>query len=140
MNRVERAEVWEWIEKKLEGWMGLKVNRDKTKVLNLMEDGTSLDFLGYTFRRATNWQKANHRYWRIEPSAVSLKRERERLRQLTSKAKGYTPLPKLLAGLNRHLIGWANYYKYGHSKAALRDINWYVQTRLYYHLRSPLCL
>jgi RNA-directed DNA polymerase len=42
-----------WIEDKLEAWMGLEINRDKTRVINL-EAGASLDFLGYTFR----WDRA----------------------------------------------------------------------------------
>lgn len=136
MIQDERTDAWEWIEGKLEDWMGLKVNRDKTRVVNLMEDGTKLDFLGYTFRRAKNWQKGNYRYCRVEPSIESLRREREKLRQMTGKGKGYLPLPRLVAGVNQHLTGWANYFRYGHSKEAFRKINWYVQTRMYYHLRS----
>ena len=39
-----------WIESKLEGWLGLEINREKTRVVNLKEEGASLDFLGFTFR------------------------------------------------------------------------------------------
>jgi RNA-directed DNA polymerase len=39
-----------WIEGKLEGWLGLQINREKTRVLDLRQPGQSLDFLGYTFR------------------------------------------------------------------------------------------
>ena len=39
-----------FIETKLEGWMGLKINREKTRIVKLREAGASLDFLGYTFR------------------------------------------------------------------------------------------
>ena len=40
----------DWIESKLEGWFGLEINREKTRVVDLQEEGASLDFLGYTFR------------------------------------------------------------------------------------------
>jgi len=39
-----------WMEGKLEGWLGLQINREKTRIVNLRTPGQSLDFLGYTFR------------------------------------------------------------------------------------------
>ena len=44
------SELVDFMESKLEGWMGLKINREKTRVVNLREGKSSLDFLGYTFR------------------------------------------------------------------------------------------
>ena len=32
-----------WIESKLEGWMGLEINRDKTRVIDLKQTGAKLD-------------------------------------------------------------------------------------------------
>ena len=136
MARYQGQELTGFIEAKLEGWMGLKINREKTKIVNLRTAGTRLDFLGYTFRRAKNWRSGNQEYWRVEPSAKALKREREKLRQMTGRGKGNIPLPVLVENLNRHLIGWANYFSYGHSKTAFRRMNWYVQIRMYYHLRG----
>ena len=135
MARYQGPELVRWIETKLEEWMGLTINREKTRVVNLPETGTSLDFLGYTFRRARNWRQDNKPYWRAEPSKKALLREQEKLRQATGKGMGHKPLPVLIAELNRHLKGWANYYSFGHPKVAYRKINWYVQTRLYYHLK-----
>ena len=40
----------ELIESRLEGKFQLEINREKTRVVNLREEGASLDFLGYTFR------------------------------------------------------------------------------------------
>ena len=39
-----------FIEAKLESWMGLEINREKTRVVDLKQKGASLDFLGFTFR------------------------------------------------------------------------------------------
>ena len=50
MARYQSKEMVAYIETKLEDWMGLKINREKTRIVNLAEAGTSLDFLGYTFR------------------------------------------------------------------------------------------
>ena len=39
-----------FIETKLESWMGLEINREKTQVIDLKQKGARLDFLGFTFR------------------------------------------------------------------------------------------
>lgn len=39
-----------FIEKRLESGLGLEINREKTRVVDLKEEGVSLDFPGYTFR------------------------------------------------------------------------------------------
>ena len=43
------SETVEFIESRLEGKFQLEINRDKTQVVNLREQGASLNFLGYTF-------------------------------------------------------------------------------------------
>lgn len=135
MARYQGPKLVEWIETKLENWMGLKINREKTKVVNLSEPDTKMDFLGYTFSYRQS-RKGNSYYWRLEPSRKAMKQEREQLREMMSKGKGYKPLPELIMELNRHLLGWKNYFSYGQCQTAYRNINWYVQTRLYYHLRG----
>src|ERR1039457_6353420 len=44
------SETIEFIESRLEGKFQLEINREKTRVVDLREEGASLDFLGYTFR------------------------------------------------------------------------------------------
>ena len=34
----------------IEGWMGLEINRNKTRVIDLKQQGEKLNFLGYMFR------------------------------------------------------------------------------------------
>lgn len=124
-----------WTEYTLEDWMGLTLNRDKTQVINLREEGAELDFLGYTFRYDCDRHGGTHRYLNLEPSKASLAREREQLRELLNKRQSHTPLPQLIARCNRHLEGWANYYRLGYPRKAYRHINHYVRQRLSGHLR-----
>jgi RNA-directed DNA polymerase len=51
-----------FIESTLETWLGLKINREKTRVLKLGEAKASLDFLGYTFRYDRDLRGRPHRY------------------------------------------------------------------------------
>jgi RNA-directed DNA polymerase len=124
-----------WMEGKLEGWLGLQINREKTRIVNLRTSGQSLDFLGYTFRYDRDRQGRPQRYWNLEPSAQTMEREREALRRKINSHQSHTPLPELIEQVNRHLRGWSNYFKLGYPRKAFRHINRFVRQRLGRHLR-----
>jgi RNA-directed DNA polymerase len=135
MARYQGKELVGFIETKLEDWLELTINREKTRIVDLKEEGVSLDFLGYTFRYERDLHGRAQKYLNVQPSKKALKRERERLRQMTSKEMSYKPLPDMVAELNRHLRGWANYFSFGYPRVAHREINRYVRNRLVVHLR-----
>ena len=125
----------DWIEGKLEGWLGLQINREKTRTLDLRHPGASLDFLGYTFRYDRDRLGRNKRYWNLMPSRQALARERAVLHEKLGLNRCHLPLPDLITELNRHLRGWAKYFSLGYPRQALRDINAYVLRRLAQHLK-----
>ncbi len=126
-------ELRAWIERTLEVRMGLEVNREKTQVVRLRWEGGSVDFLGFTCRFVPGRRGGRH-YVTVAPSRKALARERATLRALTSPRMCWQPIPALIRTLNRHLAGWANYFRVGQSRAAFRAINFAVQTRLRAHL------
>lgn len=128
------SESLAWIEHRLEGQMGLVINREKTRVVNLREPKASLNFLGYTFRYKQQRGFPRGRL-RAEASAQSLQRERGRLRDMIQTAHSSLPLPELLIRVNRQMQGWGQYFRYGDCSVPFRHINYYVQQRLYRHLR-----
>jgi len=134
LARYQGQRLTDWIAERVENWLGLVLNREKTRTVDLREAGGSLDFLGFTFRLADDMYGRNRRYVRVCPSAKSLARERERLRELTSPRLNYQPLERVVAGLNRHLVGWANYFSFGHPRVAFGKVNWFVNCRLTRHL------
>jgi RNA-directed DNA polymerase len=133
--RYQGSQLREFIETKLETWMGLEINRDKTRVIDLNEEGASLDFLGFTFRFDRDRKGRGHRYLNVAPSKKALERERAKLRELTSGRRCCWPIPMLIEDLNGHLNGWANYFHFGYPRTAFRQINTYVRQRLTQHLR-----
>jgi RNA-directed DNA polymerase len=135
MARYISPRLHGWIEDKLEGWLGLQINREKTRVLNLRQPGQSLDFLGYTFRYDRDRYGRSQRYWNLEPSGKTMRRERETLRQFVNAQQSHTPLPELIERLNRHLQGWANYFSLGHPRKAFSGLNQFVRYRLGRHLQ-----
>jgi RNA-directed DNA polymerase len=124
-----------WIESKLEGWLGLEINRDKTRVIDLRQEGEELDFLGYTFRYDRDRKGRPQRYLNVTISNRALKRERQKLYEMISPKRCFVPLPQLIEELNQHLKGWANYFSYGYPRQGLREINAYVRQRLTQHVR-----
>jgi len=123
-----------FIEAKLETWMGLEINREKTRVIELRQRGVSLDFLGFTLRYDRSRFGAG-RYLNVTPSKKAVQREREKLRQMTSRRYGWKPIPVLITELNRHLRSWASYFRFGYPRHAFDQINEHVQIRLRRHLR-----
>lgn len=124
-----------WIEGRLEGWLDLQINREKTRVLDLRSSGQSLDFLGYTFRYDRDQWGRPQRYWNLEPSRKARAREREALRGLINPHQSHTPLPELIGRVNRQLRGWANYFGLGYPRKSFRHLNHFVRYRLGVHLR-----
>jgi RNA-directed DNA polymerase len=129
-DRIER-----WIGSKLEDWMGLELNREKTRTVELKESGAKLDFLGFTFRYDRDLSGGRTRYLNLVPSEKALARERDALRGMTSPSAGCTPLPELLRAISIQMRGWANYFRLGYPRLAFNELNWFVQSRVWRHLR-----
>jgi RNA-directed DNA polymerase len=135
MARYISPQLRNWIEGKLEGWLDLQINRDKTRIVDLKQPGQSLDFLGYTFRNDRDRYGRPQRYWNLEPSRQAMEKEREALRELINPHQSHTPLPELMERVNRHLRGWSNYFKLGYPRQAFRQINHFVRYRMGRHLQ-----
>ena len=135
LARYQGTRLTGWIESKLEGWLGLEINREKTRVVNLQEEGASLDFLGFTFRYYEDLKGRGWQYLNVSPSAKALKKERAKLHEMTDHRQCSKPIPQLIEELNRHLKGWKNYFDFGYPRQAFREINSYVRDRLMQHLR-----
>jgi len=128
-------ELEEFIVDKLESWMGLRINQEKTSSKQMKQIGTRLDFLGYSLRYDRDLHGRPCRYLNIFPSPKSVKRERAKLRQMTDQRQCFKLVPVLTAELNRHLKGWANYYSHGYPRKAFREINSYTRERMTKHLK-----
>lgn len=133
MARWQGPRIEEWIRKTVEEWMGLTINREKTRVVKI-EDGEGLDFLGYTFRYEQDLFGRSRKYLNVQPSKKSLKKARESLRELTSHRKCFKPTPAVVEDVNRFLRGWSEYFKHGYPRKAFRDLNFYAGGRLIAHL------
>lgn len=134
LARERKEQIGRWLGMTIEGWMGLTINREKARVIDLKAKRGNLDFLGYSFRYCLDLKGRGHRYLNVEPSKKAMAREREKLRQMTSSRMCFKAAPDLIREINRHLKGWANYFGYGYPRKSFRSINRYVRERLIRHL------
>jgi len=133
-----------WMDKRFHGkdgpahvedWLGLEINRTKTKVVKLTETGASLDFLGYSLRFEPDKYGRPKRFLNRVPSAGACSRERDKIRGMINKQRCFMPVPELIVDLNSQLSGWKNDDQHGRSRPALRAINRLVHQRLVRHLK-----
>jgi len=133
LARYQTKSLRQDIEGFIEGRMGLTINREKTRVIRLQEKGARLDFLGFSFRYDRDLHGRPNRYLNLAPSARSVGRERERIRELTDHHHCFQPLPKMIEAINRQIRGWKGYFNYGYARKAMREINQYTTQRLIQH-------
>jgi len=114
MTHYQVKRLQGWIEEKLEHWMDLEINREKTRVVDLRKEGERIDFLGYTFRRDRDLRGRGHRYLNVFPSKKSVARERARIQEMTSSRNCFKPVSLLVGELNRQIYGWGNYFRFGY--------------------------
>jgi RNA-directed DNA polymerase len=133
LARYQGHRIDEWIGRQLEDWLGLTINREKTKVVNLRK-GQSLDFLGFTFRYDLDLRGRGNTYLNVTPSKKSMKKAREAIRERTGPSKCFKPSPDVVKDLNAFLRGWSNYFKFGYPRKAFRDVSCYARERMVTHL------
>jgi RNA-directed DNA polymerase len=135
MARFIDGRIIGWVEETVEGWLGLKINRKKTRVITLTpESDASLDFLGYTFRYEWGYTDRTRRFLTVVPSAKAVAVRRSKLRKLTDARRCFVPVSELVETVNRQLWGWANYFSLGYPRPAYRVLNAFAVNRLTIHL------
>jgi len=134
LSRYTGSGLVRFIENTLEGRLGLILNRDKTRLVDL-NAGESLDFLGYTFRYDPDLHGRPWTYLNMFPSKKAQAKERRAIKEQTAPKYCLGPIPRLIERLNRQTAGWANYFSIGYPRVAYRKLNHYVSLRLARHLR-----
>lgn len=136
MARYVGGRITLWVDETVEGWLELRINRVKTRSIRLSpESDTSFDFLGCTFRYERDRFGRGRRYLTVVPSAKAVAGEREKLRRMIGARQSHVPMPELVAGVNRQLRGWGQYFSIGHPRRAHRQVNAFVVARLTKHLQ-----
>lgn len=121
--------ITSWIENQLEGKLELKINREKTKIVNLRQAGESLDFLGFTMRYDKDIFGRNQKYLNTYPSDKAIERFKDKVRVITRSGYKRT-LTDIIGQINRLSKSWAQYFDYGYPRKQFRGLNWFIQGRV----------
>lgn len=110
----------------LMGRIKLSVNEEKTRLCRIPEE--HFDFLGYTFGRC--YSMTGRAYLGTRPSRKSIGRIIAEISAETTRGTTWQTAEEKVAGLNRKLIGWANYFSLGPVSKAYRAIHEHTTARL----------
>ena len=112
--------------------LGLKLNPEKTRIVNLSCGKESFDFLGCTIRKRRSIQRNPRRHFvQRWPSPKAMKRIRKRVHELTDASRGGTgDVKQMIASLNPVLRGWGNYFRTGNAENKFNQVDDYVHRRL----------
>src|SRR5688572_26450673 len=129
------SDVPDWVERTVEGWLGLTINRTKTRTIVLAPGRPeAVTFLGYTIRYERDRFGRAHQYLVAVPSPKAVTRCRAAVRQVVNSHRGHLPIAVVVAKVNRLLRGWGQYFSVGYPRRAYRAVNAYVVARLTKHL------
>ncbi len=117
--------------------LGLRLSPEKTRVVHIDE---GFDFLGFHIRRQRK-RGTQKSYVYTTPSKKAVQAIKDKVKTKTNRSTLHMGVGELLTSLNRTLRGWANYFRYGVSKATFGAIDnhaWGRITRWIFRKHSRL--
>jgi RNA-directed DNA polymerase len=119
-----KARVQHWLEAR-----GLKLNEEKTRLVNIRAKHASMNFLGFTLNWRTSRRTGNG-YPHVEPSARSQKRLREKVREVLNRQSLWRAPEEVVAKVNVKVRGWQGYYHYANSSGVFAKLQNWMNERL----------
>jgi RNA-directed DNA polymerase len=118
------------------GELGLTLHPDKTRVVDLRGGRQGFDFLGCHLHARMSgrlWEQRHiiRYYLHRWPSQRSMKRARAKIKAFTAQSQVGHDLREVIGRLNLFLRGWGNYFRTGNAATKFRELDSYVEWRLY---------
>jgi len=113
----------------------LELHPDKTRRVDLGWGKQGVDFLGCHLRKrfsGPRWEKTRKRVYFLQrwPSMRSMKRIRQRVKDMTRRSRCHMDPRDLIAEVNPVLRGWGQYFRTGNAADKFNEIDKYVVGRL----------
>jgi RNA-directed DNA polymerase len=118
------------------GWLKLELHPEKTRRVDLSWGRQGFDFLGCHLRKRMSgpiWEQEGKRVYFLHrwPSTKSMKRVRQKVRELTDRRwGGMKDVRLLIARMNPVLRGWGEYFRTGNAAKKFNQLDTYVWRRL----------
>jgi hypothetical protein len=115
--------------------LGLELHPDKTRKVDLSLGKEGFDFLGCHLRKRMSgpiWEREGRRVYFLQrwPSVRAMKRVRQRVKELTPRARCHVDLREVIAQVNPVLRGWGEYFRTGNAAAKFNQLDSYIWKRL----------
>jgi hypothetical protein len=138
-STAEACEEAEDRVRKVLGRLGLALHPDKTRRVDLSWGKEGFDFLGCHLRKRMSgpiWEREGKRVYFLQrwPSHRSMKRVRQRVKEVTGRNRSGVDLRDIIADLNPVLRGWGNYFRTGNAATKFIQVDTYVWKRLHHLL------
>lgn len=113
----------------------LELHPDKTRTVELAGGKAGFDFLGCHLHKRMSgpiWAKERKRVYFLQrwPSTRSMRRVKQRVKELTPRSACHQELREVIAKLNPVLRGWGGYFRSGNASAKFNQVDSYVWMRL----------
>lgn len=115
--------------------LGLELHPDKTRRVELYDGREGFDFLGCHLHKCLSgriWETSRKRLYFLHrwPSQRTMKQIRQRVKELTPRARCHADLRNVIADLNPVLRGWGNYFRTGNAAKRFNQLDSHVWRRL----------
>ena len=116
--------------------LGLELNPEKTRAVDLSNGREGFDFLGCHLHKRMSgpiWERERKRRYFLQrwPSARSMKRVRQRVKELTDRRRlGAKDVRVVIDDVNDVIRGWGNYFRTGNAAQKFNRVDSYVWQRL----------
>jgi hypothetical protein len=107
--------------------IGVELNQEKTKVVNLLQ-GEAFGFLGFELRRVRK-RRGKGPFILMTPKKKARQAVKAKVRDLIARS-GATPMPAVVKRINATLAGWVNYFRVGHASRAFSEVRDYVEMKV----------
>jgi RNA-directed DNA polymerase len=122
-----------WAERALErlqeqfALIGVELNQEKTKVVNLLK-GEAFGFLGFDLRRVRQ-RSGNGHFILLTPKKKARQAIKAKVRDSIARS-GASPMPTVVQQINATLAGWVNYFRVGNASRAFSEVRDYVEMKI----------
>jgi RNA-directed DNA polymerase len=107
--------------------IGVELNQEKTKVVNLLQ-GEAFGFLGFDLRRVRK-RSGNGYFILLTPRKKARQAIKAKIRDSIARS-GASPMPAVVQQINATLVGWVNYFRVGNASRAFSEVRDYVEMKI----------
>jgi RNA-directed DNA polymerase len=107
--------------------IGVELNREKTKVVNLLK-GEAFGFLGFDLRRVRK-RSGNGYFILLTPKKKARQAIKAKVRDSIARS-GASPMPVVVQQINATLAGWVNYFRVGNASRTFSEVRDYVEMKI----------